>query len=164
MALWGTLERIDEQLIDTPRFALARAYLREALTPGSPVNQRVMAVPEGEMRRVDLAEGVFALEQAYLSRKSADGRFEAHKEHVDLQAIVAGRECIDVAPTSTLQLTEDAFEERDVAFYANPAEATSLLLETADIAVFFPADAHKPCLALNETPEPVHKTVVKVRL
>ena len=163
MALWGTLEIIAQQLAPSTRFEIALAYLREAFDPSSAVYARIMAVPEGETHRVELAEGVFALEQVYLSRPSAEGRLEAHERHVDLQAIVAGHETMEVTTAEGLTVTEDALATRDVRFFEDSTEVSQWNMRTGEVAVFFPADVHKPSL-LTEAPMVVHKTVVKVAL
>jgi YhcH/YjgK/YiaL family protein len=163
MALWGSLFRIEEQLIENRRFTLALAYLRLALKPGTNEFDRILRIPVGETRRIDLGEGVFALEQVYQSKPKAEGRMEAHRAHIDLQAIVEGEELMEMTATGTLsEVLEDALESRDVAYYADGPTASVLHCGPGDIAVFFPADAHKPSLAVDDKPAIVRKTVVKV--
>lgn len=163
MAVWGTLDMIEQQLAVTPRFRVALDYLRTALAPGSPEHTRILAVPEGETRRVELAEGVFALEQVYVAKPRDQGRFEAHDRHVDLQAVVVGEEVMEVALRSGLTPTEDLLAERDLVFLEEAATRSDWRVKAGEIAVFFPADAHKPSLAAG-APSRVVKTVVKVRL
>lgn len=163
MALWGTLEMIAQQLAPSDRFDTALAYLRAAFDRDSAVQARILAVPVGETRRVDLADGVFALEQVYWSKPREEGRFEAHAQHVDLQAVIRGEEIMEVTTTQGLKVTEDALAARDVAFFANGPAASVWHVRSGEVAVFFPADAHKPSLAVA-APVVMHKTVVKVRL
>lgn len=163
MALWGTTDIIAQQLALTPRFEIAIAYLKEALDQNSAVHARILAVPEGETRRVELGEGVFALEQVYQSKPKAKGRLEAHERHVDLQAIVAGEELIEVTSADGLVVTEEAFKDRDVCFFADAADVSVWRMRPGEVAVFFPADVHKPSLQISG-PALVHKAVVKVAL
>lgn len=163
MALWGTPEIIAQQLAHTPRFESAIAYLRAAFDPNSAIHARILAVPAGETRRVELSDGVFALEQVYQSKPKAEGRLEAHERHVDLQAIVAGEELIEVTSADGLVVTEEAFKDRDVCFFADATDVSVWRMRAGEVAVFFPADVHKPSLQISG-PALVHKTVVKVAL
>ncbi|MCF3652241.1 YhcH/YjgK/YiaL family protein [Synoicihabitans lomoniglobus] len=164
MALWGSLETIEQQLVATPRFAVALNYLREAFDPDSAVHARISGLPVGETQQVELGDGVFAMEQVYESKPREAGRFEAHRDHIDLQAIVAGDEIIEVTTAAELAVTEDAIATRDVRFFADGGPVSSWRMRAGEIAVFFPVDVHKPSLAIDGRPTVVRKTVVKVRL
>lgn len=161
MALWGTPDTLRSQLILTERFQIALDYLARALTSGSDEYTRINAVPVGEARRVELGDGVFAIEQSYDTKSLDQGRFEAHERHIDLQAIVSGRELIRVTGLENLEITENAFEERDVCFFADTNHASDWRVKHGEVAVFFPTDVHMPSLADGES-ERVQKTVVKV--
>ncbi|MBT5904154.1 MAG: DUF386 family protein [Opitutaceae bacterium] len=163
MALWGTPETLRLQLISTDRFQVALDYLERALAADSVEHARIMQIPAGEERRVELSHGVFAMEQTYDSKPLDRGRLEAHQRHVDLQAIVGGHELIRVTGLADLTVTENAFEDRDVCFFEDTAGASSWLMRTGEVAVFFPTDVHMPSLADDESSR-VYKTVVKVPL
>lgn len=161
MALFGSLSTVRAQLASSPAFKIAFDYVARALTPGSPEATRIAAVPEGVTERVELGEGVFALEQAYEAKPVSAGKWEAHERYIDVQVIVSGRELMGVIETSALTLTEDYRAERDLMFFA-PADGGSILrVGPGGVAVFFPADGHMPSLADGE-PALVRKTVVKV--
>lgn len=161
MALLGSLETIETQLAQPEHFAAAFAYLREALDPRSEINARIRAVPDGETRRVELAGGAFALEQAYRTKPPREGRYEAHAAFVDLQAMVEGIERMDVIQARDLREEENLLVERDVRFFAHAEGGSQWRVRAGEIAVFFPVDAHMPSLASAE-PALVRKTVVKV--
>ncbi|MEJ6601723.1 MAG: YhcH/YjgK/YiaL family protein [Opitutaceae bacterium] len=161
MALWGTPDTLRSQLISTERFQIALDYLARALTAGSDEHTRINAVPAGEACQVELGDGVFAIEQAYDTKLLGQGRFEAHERHIDLQAIVSGRELIRVTGLENLEITENAFEERDVCFFADTPQASDWRMNSGEVAVFFPTDVHMPSLADGESGR-VQKTVVKV--
>lgn len=161
MALFGSLSTVRAQLAASPAFDLAFDYVARALTPGSPEAARIAAVASGETVRVELGEGAFALEQAYVAKEPAQGRWEAHERFIDVQVIVAGKELMGLIDVGALSLTDDFRAERDLMFFA-PREGGSILKAGAgDVAVFFPADAHMPSVADGE-PVLVRKTVVKV--
>ncbi len=162
MALFGSLSTIRAQLPAAPAFARSLDYVARCLTPGSPEAARIAAVPEGVTERIELGDGVFALEQAYVGKPESAGKWEAHERMIDIQVIVAGRERMGVREVAGLVLTEDYRAERDLMFFAAPAGGVSMLaVATGGIAVFYPADAHMPSLA-DGAPTLVRKTVVKV--
>ena len=163
MALWGTAKTLRSQLIPMDRFQVALDYLEQALNPDSVEHARIMQIPSGQERRIELSLGVSAMEQSYQSKALDQGRLEAHERHIDLQAIVGGHELIRVTGLEGLTVTEDALEDRDVCFFDDTKNASSWLMRTGEVAVFFPTDVHMPSLADGESSR-VYKTVVKVPL
>lgn len=161
MALFGSVDTLRAQLARPDHFAAAFHYLRQALDPASPVHARILALSPGETRRVELAGGAFVLEQAYRTRPRAEGRFEAHAAFVDLQAMVQGDERMEVIDAGRLAEQENLLAERDVRFFADAGDASVWRVRAGEVAVFFPADAHMPSLAVD-APQVVHKAVVKV--
>lgn len=161
MALFGSLSTVRSQLAPSPAFGAAFAYVERALTPGSEEARRIAAVPEGKTERIELGEGVFALEQAYLTKPAEAGKWEAHERFIDVQVVVEGRELMGVIEAGRLTLTEDYRAERDLMFFAALAGGSTLRVAAGEAAVFFPADGHMPSLADGE-PVLVRKTVVKV--
>jgi biofilm protein TabA len=161
MALFGSLSTVRAQLAAAPAFRRAFDYVQLCLTQGTPEAARLAAVPVGATERVELGGGVFALEQAYRSKPAAQGRWEAHQDHIDVQVIVSGRELMGVTEVTGLTMAEDCRPARDLMFYAAFAEGSTLRVRAGELAVFYPADGHMPSLADGE-PAVVRKTVVKV--
>jgi biofilm protein TabA len=161
MALFGSLATIRTQLASTPGFSAALTYVEACLRPGSEENRRVHAVASGTTERVELGDGVFALEQAYVSKPRAEGRWESHRAYIDVQVIVSGEEIMEVTDIGALQVEEDLTPGKDVLFYRSFDQASVLRVKAGEIGVFFPVDAHLPSLAVTE-PALVRKTVVKV--
>jgi YhcH/YjgK/YiaL family protein len=161
MALFGPLPTVRAQLAPSPAFAIAFDYVARCLQPGSPEATRLAAVPAGETVRIELGAGVFALEQSYLAKPAAEGRWEGHERHIDVQVVVSGRELMGVIDVNQLVLAEDLREPRDLLFFAPQDECSTLRVGAGELAVFFPADAHMPSLA-DGAPTLVRKTVVKV--
>jgi len=118
-------------------------------------------IPDG--RHAIDGDDVFALVSTYDTGPSTEKRFETHVRHVDLQYVAAGHERILHAPADALAVETPYDEAADVAFYAEPPFASSLLMRPGDLAVFHPHDAHKPgCMAGGR--HTVRKVVVKVRI
>jgi YhcH/YjgK/YiaL family protein len=119
------------------------------------------AIPDG--RHAIDGDDVFALVSTYDTGPSTEKRFETHVRHVDLQYVAEGHERILHAPADALTVETAYDEATDVAFYAEPPFASSLLMRPGDLAVFHPGDAHKPgCMAGGR--HAVRKVVVKVRI
>lgn len=161
MALFGSLSTVRAQLAASPAFDLAFDYVARVLTPGTPEAARIAAVPVGETGRVELGEGVFALEQAYIAKPPAEGKWEAHERFIDVQVIASGKELMGLIDVGVLTLSEDYREKRDLMFFAANDGGSTLRAGAGDVAVFFPVDAHKPSLA-DGVATTVRKTVVKV--
>lgn len=112
--------------------------------------------------KYDLEDGVFALVQSYDTMPEKDGRWESHKEHIDVQFIVSGDELVLTTNKDNLTLDEDKLKENDALYYKKFYEpVTKLHLTTGDVCVFFAEDAHEPCLNLDGT-KAIKKVVVKI--
>ena len=112
-----------------------------------------------EAERVEIdGERVFALFQRYETKPEND-RPEAHRKYIDIQYLIEGEELIGVAPLAAMEREAEAAPERDIWFYEG--ETAKLPLGGGRFAVFFPQDAHAPCIAAGEC-RPVRKLVLKV--
>jgi biofilm protein TabA len=161
MALFGSLAAIRAQLADSGRFAAALACAEECCRPGAAAHARLAALAAGQTERLELEGGAFALLQAYLTKPRAEGRWETHRAHIDVQTVVAGEEFLEVADAARLALEEDLTPGKDVVFYRPFAAGSALRLSGGATAVFFPVDAHLGGL-LVQAPALVRKVVVKV--
>jgi biofilm protein TabA len=108
-------------------------------------------------------DDVFALVATYDTVPGTEKRLETHVRHIDLQYVADGHERILHAPAAALTVETPYDDAADIAFYAEPPFASSLLMRPGDLAIFFPDDAHKPgCMAGGR--HTVKKVVVKVRI
>ncbi|HEY8991395.1 MAG TPA: YhcH/YjgK/YiaL family protein [Luteolibacter sp.] len=162
MALFGSLATVRKQLAGSPSFQRSLAYVEEILRPGSEANRRLMAVATGDTVRVELGDGVFALEQAYVAKPVVEGRWEAHRLYIDVQVIVGGDELMEVTDVARLAVDEDFTPAKDLLFFKGYADGSVLRMREGELAVFYPVDAHKPSLAAGAPAALVRKTVVKV--
>ncbi|MBT3293786.1 MAG: YhcH/YjgK/YiaL family protein [Verrucomicrobia bacterium] len=121
----------------------------------------------------DAAEGkvtlqgddLFAMIESYDTRAPESALPEAHRVYTDIQMLLAGREQIAWWPAADLAVSKPYVPESDILFYERPAVAAATLeLVPGRFAVFFPRDAHMPCLHAASTPTPVKKVVIKMRL
>ena len=117
-----------------------------------------LALPDG---RFELeGDRIVALPQSYQTRLHSAGRWEAHRRYLDIQYIVSGAELMGWAPVSSLRPEADFDPAKDVGFYLGTGDL--IRVEAGMFAIFFPHDAHMPCLAVNNQPQPVRKIVLKV--
>lgn len=162
MALFGTTETVRQQAPATPAFAAAWAYIAEVLEPGSAAHQRVAGLGAGASKKVDLEQGVFAIEQAYETKPRSDGFFESHRKYVDIQVLVAGEEIMEVIDSAHATVREPYQEARDLITYLDQTNSSVLRLRAGDAAIFFPVDVHMPTLRTGSSAVLVRKTVLKV--
>jgi biofilm protein TabA len=146
-----TLADADRVAALHPGFAAGLQWLR-AFDPSVPAGRHEV---EGEE--------VFALVSTYDTGPATEKRFETHRVYIDLQYVASGAERILHAPAEGLEIETPYDAAKDIAFYAEPKASSSLLLRAGGLAVFYPADAHKPgCMAGGR--DAVRKVVVKVRV
>jgi biofilm protein TabA len=114
-------------------------------------------VPPG---RVELSgDAMYALTQEYETKPLEQGKWEAHRQYIDVQYIVSGRERILFAPIESLE-AGDYIPAKD--FLPLTGRGSTVDLSAGFFVIFFPEDAHMPGLFIDH-PEPVKKIVVKVR-
>ncbi len=161
MALFGTLSTIRTQLVHPDHFGPALAYIDEALRPGSAAHAKLFGLQAGQTEQTDLPGGAFALSQAYLTKPRAEGKWETHRVHIDVQVVFLGEEFMEVADRSKLTVAEDLTPGRDVIFYQPFDRGSVLRMVPGDVAIYFPHDGHCGSLAVT-APALVRKIVVKV--
>lgn len=93
----------------------------------------------------------------------SETRPEIHKQYIDVQFLVCGRENIGVATdTGENAVAEDLLAERDLLFYSGVENESMLAMTPGCFAVFMPSDVHRPGCAADK-PEAIRKVVVKVK-
>lgn len=93
----------------------------------------------------------------------SEKRYEAHRRYADIQICLEGDEVIMARGITDLRTVVEYSDEKDILFFHDPESgpAYRIPLARGTAAVFFPEDAHKPCVAPG-TPGPVRKLVVKI--
>ena len=86
---------------------------------------------------------------------------EYHKKYIDIQFLIKGEEYMGYCPKSGLIIDDGYDEQKDLGF--GQAIMDFIKLTPKQFVVFYPSDAHQPCMAIN-TPQKVKKAVVKVRI
>jgi|688.fasta_scaffold547414_2 YhcH/YjgK/YiaL family protein len=101
---------------------------------------------------------VFALIQRYETKPREHGLWEAHRRYIDVQYVVSGIEMLGSTHIDGLTQTQPYSEEKDCSLFAGSGDFATA--RAGDFLIFFPEDAHMPCLA-HDQPAPVLKVVVK---
>lgn len=132
-----------------PRFARAFAYLQQF----SP------ATPEGQYD-ID-GDNLFAMVQSYETQPAEQKTFETHRRYIDIQYVFAGAEVLGFIDREKLKPTTEYDAEKDLIFYAAPANASATLLQTGEFVIYFPEDAHRGGCDAGKTTL-VRKVVLKI--
>jgi biofilm protein TabA len=162
MALFGSLAALRAQAPQSPRFTAAFAYVEDLLRADSGAARRIRGIGRGGSQRVELGDGMFAIEQVYETKPRSAGFFESHRKYIDIQVLVEGDEVMEVVDASRIAVREPYQAERDLITYGDVPDASRLWVRSGEATIFFPVDVHMPTLRSGETPVLVRKTVVKV--
>lgn len=98
------------------------------------------------------------------TKERFDAKPEVHREYIDVQFSVEGKEIIGFArDNSNNKVSEDLLKEDDVMFYENVEGETDLIMNPGNFAIFFPNDIHRPWCAYKETCT-IRKVNVKINV
>ena len=110
-----------------------------------------------------VAEGVEAIVDTYLSGAATDKKWETHRRNIDLQVVLLGSELAGWAPVAELASRIPYDSVKDAEFYEPSAlPSPRLILRPGLFAIFFPEDAHQPGV-MEERAGAVRKVVFKLR-
>jgi biofilm protein TabA len=105
---------------------------------------------------------VYVLVAEDSTRAFEDTKWEAHRNYIDIQYIVRGKEKIGVAPVSKATISSPFNTEKDIGFFNLPeADSEYYVAEPGTFFIFFPQDAHRPCIRMEGT-EADKKIVIKI--
>ena len=120
--------------------------------------------PDVENGVHELTPRVKAIVSEYTTKQENENGFEAHRDYIDIQYLISGKEKIACLPLEYLKETKPYKAEIDAAFYEEEGlKAQEMTIGNGYFARFFPQDGHKPCLWLGQ-PAEVKKVVVKVKI
>ncbi len=156
-ALWRTLplgeendlQQLDAQIERRPETwkAVAR-FLQQA---------DLDALPLG---RNEIGAGAYANVSEYETKTA--NLFELHRQYIDVQVLASGSEWVYVAAKENALQPQGSFDEAgDCILYADATDVRRVAVSRESIQLFFPSDAHKPCMAVDGKPVPVRKICVK---
>ena len=151
--IFDTLCNAKQYFALNPSYEIAFAFIHRAIQESLPVG------------RYDLdGDKIFAMVQEYNTKAEADTRFEGHQKYIDVQYIIAGTEVMQAVDIAKTAPETDYDAEKDFAFFRTSEAIVRAPLKENDFAIFFPHDIHRPGIAQNNTPEPIKKIVVKIKV
>ena len=104
-------------------------------------------------------KNVLAVVSEYETKDIEKGKWEAHKNHIDIQFVVSGREKIGYTHINEMKPDSEYNEVKDVIFLKG--EGDMLLVNEGTFAIFAPEDAHMPGINVEDS-QHVKKVVVKI--
>ena len=108
---------------------------------------------------IDADESLF--DGLYITKNKENCLFESHKKYIDIQYMFEGDEIMEVENVNNL-LIETAYKEvLDYAKHAQSKNASVLKIKENELAIFYPNDAHMPCIKINENKK-IIKAVFKI--
>ena len=105
---------------------------------------------------------IFALVQAYDSIPREQGKWECHRNYIDIQYIAEGVEQIGVNNIGKMKVTTEYNPEKDIAFLSGDGDYVTF--SKGSYGIFFPEDAHQPKIAPGNVPGKVKKVVIKIKV
>ena len=98
------------------------------------------------------------IEQA-MGKNPAEAILESHRQMIDIQIPLQQEETFGVAALTSLP-AEDYSAEKDISFYPNSPVQNYVTCPRGGFVIFFPQDAHAPCISQNAN---FKKAIFKVR-
>ena len=160
MALFGTLQTLKSQVCSS-KFEKAFAYIEKLQDKNSNEYKTLLNVKVGECNKIVLDENCFVLEQSYVTKDKKDCLYESHKTYIDIQYMFEGDEIMEVENVNNLTITTEYNPDLDYAKYAQTANSSILKIRENELAIFYPNDAHMPCIKIDENKK-IIKAVFKI--
>jgi YhcH/YjgK/YiaL family protein len=108
-------------------------------------------------------DNVFVTVAEAMTKDMEDTRWEAHQKYIDIQLVIYGSEKIGVAPVSSAREITPFDPDNDIGFYeVTESDSRYFIAEPGVFFIFFPKDAHRPCIKVDGTDED-KKLVIKIK-
>lgn len=104
---------------------------------------------------------VYYMEQNPQLRALQDAKWERHERYIDIQIALTEGEDIYACPMEDVEDWSAFDAQKDCAFSEQGAKGARLAMQSGAFAIFFPHDAHMPCVRAGAA-ETTRKIVVKV--
>lgn len=138
---------------DLKRYAAVIPGLEEAI-------EKIDALQSREPATYPLENGRFMVQQG-TTKPWQNAQLEAHREYLDIQYILEGKDTVGWAPVDTLTPTCEFNTEKDYGLYTG--ENTPVEIKAGYCYVVYPEDAHAPNTHLS-VPSDYKKIVVKLKV
>ena len=139
---------------ELPRYAAVIPGLEEAM-------KAVEALESYEPATIPLSGSNKILVQKVTTKAWETSQLEAHREFLDIQYIISGKEMVGWAPLDTLTPADEFNTQKDKGMYTG--KNTPIAIEEGYCYVVYPEDAHAPSVHMGEGGE-VIKLVIKLKV
>ena len=113
--------------------------------------------------RIELdGDNLFVLVQKYDTLPKEQGKWECHRNYIDIQYIAEGKELIGFNHIGNMKVSLPYNPEKDVEFLTGEGDYATL--NKGSYGIFFPQDAHQPKIAPKDIPGKVTKVVIKIKI
>ena len=124
------------------------------------LEELICTMPENGRHEVSGDDAYIMVSEYETNSVNEERRFETHRDYIDIQLLLEGREVIGFAKREDLDVTDEY--RPDYELYGMIEDFDRVILEKGKFVVIYPNEPHAPGLALNE-PEKVKKVVIKVK-
>lgn len=120
--------------------------------------------PEDAGKTFKVDDDFYYIVKSYETKDEKDCKFESHRQYVDIQYMVDGKEAMSVIDISHVNPTTEYNGEKDIMFFEDPKqECATLTLSSGNYVTFYPNDAHRPSMKVKKS-ETILKAIGKVRI
>lgn len=102
---------------------------------------------------------IFAIVSEYKTKNIEQVKWEAHKEYLDIQYVIKGKERIGYSSINEMEVMVEYNEEKDILFVEGQGDFVTV--NEGTFIIFAPNDVHMPGVCF-EKPLHVKKVVIKV--
>lgn len=108
-------------------------------------------------------DNLYAAVSEYITKNPEEATYESHRQYVDIQYVVSGKELIGLAPASELKEVLTPYDASKDIEFMTVNDAAILNAAPGRFFLFFPNDLHCPGMKDGEN-SPVKKVVIKVKI
>ncbi|EDZ63013.1 protein containing DUF386 [Sulfurimonas gotlandica GD1] len=121
--------------------------------------------PDSEDMRYNIqGDDIFAIVMSYKTTLPQTAILESHREYVDIQTVIVGRECFECSFRDSLAVDMPYDKSKDLELYKRITTGhTSVNVIPGTFVMLFPHDAHMAGLMIDDKEEVVKKVVVKIK-
>ncbi len=134
-----------------PNFAAAFAFLART---------DLATLPDGK-HEID-GKNAWAVLSSYDTRDYGEGKFETHRDYIDVQYLLSGEEIIYWSDSATMSST-GYNDDTDKENYTDPESPIGICMSPGVAMVLFPRDAHKANCRVSDMRR-VRKVLLKIRI
>jgi len=144
-----SIEKIEEYIGLNPYFPQAVKYIKS------------LDFNNIQLGKVELdGKNLFASVTESTLKNTVDAKLEVHNEYIDIQIPVSKAETFGWSPRADMKDESAPFDtEKDIQFFKDKS-SMQFTLQPGNFAVFFPQDAHAPCIGEGK----IIKIVIKVKI